>query len=74
MLTDFPVDGVAVQAVDENSIAARAGLQKGDMLVSINGQPVSTTKDVERATRTVQSAWEIAINRNGEVLTSMFGG
>ena len=74
MLVDFPSDGVAVQVVDENSIAARNGLQKGDMLVSINGQPVSSTKDVERATRTVQNAWEISINRNGEVLTSIFGG
>ncbi len=71
---DFPADGVAVQAVDENSFAARAGLQKGDVIVAINGMPVPTTKDLDRITRNSLSSWEIAINRGGEVLTSLFSG
>ncbi|MDP4023771.1 Do family serine endopeptidase [Methylobacterium sp. NEAU 140] len=71
---DFPVEGVAVQAVDDNSFAARAGLQKGDVVVSVNGMPVATTKDLDRITRSSFNAWEIAINRGGEVLTSYFSG
>ncbi|WP_375462773.1 Do family serine endopeptidase [uncultured Methylobacterium sp.] len=74
MMMDFPTDGVAVQAVDENSIAARAGLRTGDMVVAINGLPVTSTKDIDRATRNALNAWEVAINRGGEVLTSVFGG
>ncbi|MDP4005571.1 Do family serine endopeptidase [Methylobacterium sp. NEAU K] len=74
MQVDFPVDGVAVQAVDENSVAARVGLQKGDVIVSVNGMPVPTTKDLDRVTRNSLNSWEIAINRNGEVLTSVFSG
>ena len=71
---DFTAEGVAVQAVDENSFAARAGLQKGDVIVSINGMPVPTTKDLDKITRNSLNTWEIAINRGGEVLTSLFSG
>jgi Do/DeqQ family serine protease len=74
MQVDFPADGVAVQAVDENSVAARVGLQRGDVIVSVNGVPVPTTKDLDRATRNSLNSWEVAINRNGELLTSVFGG
>lgn len=71
---DFPSEGVAVSTVDEGSFANRAGLQKGDVIVAINGTPVSTTKDLERMTRTAFNAWEVTINRGGTVLTSVFGG
>ena len=74
MQADFPAEGVAVSGVDEGSIAARAGLQKGDLIVAINGTPIATTKDLERVTRTSQAMWEVSINRGGEVLTSVFGG
>ena len=71
---DFPAEGVAVSGVDEGSIAARAGLQKGDLIVAINGTPIATPKDLERVTRTSLNMWEVSINRGGEVLTSVFGG
>ena len=71
---DFSVDGVAVESVDENSFAARAGLQKGDVVVAVNGLPIATTKDLDRVTRTSPGSWEIVINRNGEVMTSIFSG
>lgn len=71
---DFPVEGVAVSAVDEGSVASRAGLQKGDVIVAINGAPATTTKDLDRITRNSLNLWEVSINRGGEVLTSVFGG
>ncbi|GBU19318.1 MULTISPECIES: Do family serine endopeptidase [Methylobacterium] len=74
MQADFPADGVAVMSVEDNSFAARAGLQKGDMVLAVNGVPVTTTKDLERVTRNTLGAWEVSINRGGEVLTSVFGG
>jgi S1-C subfamily serine protease len=74
MQVDFPADGVAVQAVDENSVAARVGLQKGDVIVAVNGVSMATTKDLDRVTRNSLNSWEVAINRNGEILTSVFGG
>ena len=71
---DFPAEGVAVQAVDETSIASRLGLQKGDIIVAVNGVPVATTKDLDRVTRNTLNSWEVVINRNGEIMTSVFGG
>ena len=74
MQVDFPAEGVAVQAVEENSFAARAGLRKGDVVVAVNGVPIATTKDLDRVTANAMRMWEIAINRGGEVLTSVFSG
>jgi Do/DeqQ family serine protease len=71
---DFPAEGVAVSSVDEGSIANRAGLQKGDVIVSVNGVPITATKDLDRVTRNSLNAWEVSINRGGAVLTSVFGG
>jgi len=71
---DFTVDGVAVESVDEGSFAARAGLQKGDIVVAVNGMPMANTKDLDRVIRTMPGSWEIVINRNGEVMTSIFSG
>ncbi|WP_420604567.1 DegQ family serine endoprotease [Methylobacterium sp.] len=71
---DFASEGVAVSSVEEGSIAARNGLQVGDVVVAINGAPVTATKDLERLIRTNPGIWEITINRGGTVLTSVFGG
>jgi S1-C subfamily serine protease len=39
---------VQVVAVEENSMAQRAGLQVGDMIVGVNGQSITTVDDVHR--------------------------
>ncbi|GJD49483.1 Periplasmic serine endoprotease DegP [Methylobacterium crusticola] len=67
-------DGVVIAEVDGGTIANRVGLQKGDIIVAVNGAPVSTTKDLDRITRTSVSMWEVTINRGGQQLTSVFGG
>ncbi|MCE4224214.1 DegQ family serine endoprotease [Methylobacterium sp. C25] len=74
MQLDLPNDGVAVTDVDDNSIAARAGFKKGDVIVAINGSTVNSTKDLERMTRDSLGIWEVSINRGGSVMTSVFRG
>ncbi|RVU15327.1 DegQ family serine endoprotease [Methylobacterium oryzihabitans] len=74
MQLDSGNDGVVITEIDPGSIANRAGLQKGDLVVAVNGTPVPTTRDLERATRAPQSMWEVTISRNGQQLTSVFGG
>ncbi|MBY0294574.1 MAG: DegQ family serine endoprotease [Methylobacterium sp.] len=71
---DASGDVVVISEVDGGSIANRVGLQKGDVIVAVNGVPVSTTRDLDRATRAAVPAWEVTINRNGQQLTSVFGG
>ncbi|MGY2048139.1 DegQ family serine endoprotease [Methylobacterium sp. JK268] len=71
---DLPGDGVVIADVDGGTIAQRAGFQKGDVIVAVNGVPVTTTKDLDRVTRNSLSAWEVTINRGGQQLTSVFSG
>jgi Do/DeqQ family serine protease len=72
---DISQDGVVVSDVEENGIAARAGFRKGDQILAINGQRLTTTKDVERAMRSGGGGyWEITINRGGQVFTTAFAG
>ena len=72
--TDLPEEGVAVTAVDDGSLAGRAGFRKGDVIVAVNGMPITSTKDLDRLTQRNLGLWEVAIKRGGEVLTSVFGG
>ncbi len=71
---DITAEGVAVSEVEPSSIAQRVGFQKGDIILAINGEPVKTSKDVERAARVGAPLWEITINRNGQVLTTLQRG
>ncbi len=56
------------------TVANRSCLQKGDILIAVNGTPVATTKDLERVTRATAPMWEVTINRGGQQMTSVFGG
>src|SRR6185295_288963 len=40
--------GVAVRRVDQNSAAAQAGLEQGDVILEVNRQPVSTVEQLNR--------------------------
>jgi Do/DeqQ family serine protease len=67
-------DGVVIADVDEGSAASRVGFRKGDLILAINGERVSTSKDLERLLRGGSQMWRITINRGGQVLTSVLGG
>ncbi|KQT83601.1 serine protease [Aurantimonas sp. Leaf443] len=69
---DLPLEktGVVVEAVGDRSYAARFGLRPRDIVVSLNGSPVSSTRelqaDVERA-----RSWRFEIERDGQRLTQV---
>ncbi|MEK7467151.1 MAG: PDZ domain-containing protein [Planctomycetota bacterium] len=46
---DIPEGGVLVQSVEKGSRAGRLGLQKHDILLTLNGKPVSTAPDIRSA-------------------------
>ncbi len=48
--------GVVVAAVDPNSDAADKGLQRGDVIISVNRQPVSSPAQVQAAVQAAQRA------------------
>ncbi|WP_439497888.1 DegQ family serine endoprotease [Bosea sp. (in: a-proteobacteria)] len=67
-------DGVVVAEIEEGSLAARVGFQKGDIIQALNGERMATSRDVEAALRERKRAWEVTITRGGQTVTSVFPG
>jgi Do/DeqQ family serine protease len=67
-------EGVVVADVEESSIAANVGIQKGDVVLAVNDAKIARTGDLKQAAQTRQRLWKLTINRGGQVITSVFGG
>jgi Do/DeqQ family serine protease len=65
-LSIAPVEGVIIADVTQNSVANRAGLRPLDIILNVNGQPVSTTRDLDILARQPSSLWRILLERNGQ--------
>jgi S1-C subfamily serine protease len=63
-------EGVIVMAAEDR--ASRAGLESGDILLAINGQPIVTTEDVEVAAAQPVRLWQVDILRQGQPLRMRF--
>jgi Do/DeqQ family serine protease len=75
MQLETSADGVALAEIDSGSVAQRVGFQKGDVILAINGERVTSSKDLERMiARGSQGMWQITINRGGKVMSSVLGG
>jgi Do/DeqQ family serine protease len=67
-------EGVAVVDVDEAGPAAMVGFQKGDIVLSLSGEKIGATADLERLCGQRPYVWKLSINRGGQVITSVIGG
>jgi S1-C subfamily serine protease len=63
-----------VSEVKENSPAAELGLKKGDIIISIDGEAISSSRDAEKVQKSRNYYWKLVINRGGQTMTSMVGG
>jgi serine protease Do len=63
-------DGVVVTRVEPGSVAEEAGVQRGDLLVEVNRQPVRNTGEFNRIAREVGKDESILllVNRQGQAL------
>lgn len=66
-----PRDGLLVRAVAEDGAAARAGVQRGDLIVSVAGRPTTTLEDLAQALEAAAPAGraDLGIVRGSEELT-----
>ncbi|MFN3671256.1 MAG: DegQ family serine endoprotease [Bosea sp. (in: a-proteobacteria)] len=71
---DAGTEGVVVADLDEGSAAARVGFKKGDIIVALNGERMTSSKDVQAAVSERKRAWEVTISRGGQTITSVFPG
>lgn len=62
------VDGLLVRAVEEDSPAGRAGLRRGDVLVSARSSPIRSVDDLHRALEGGDSSLDLVVVRATEEL------
>jgi Do/DeqQ family serine protease len=61
--------GVIVTEVRGGTVAARLGLQHGDMLVSLNNRPIESVAQLQQILGTAPAPWTVAVRRGERVLT-----
>jgi Do/DeqQ family serine protease len=71
---DAKAEGVAVIDVPDNSIAARYGFRRGDVIVMVNGEQIAMTRDLERAAGEATRTWSVTILRGGQRISAEFRG
>src|ERR1051326_3510075 len=71
---DAKAEGVAVIDVPDNSIAARYGFRRGDVIVMVNGEQIAKTRDLERAAGEATRTWSVTIMRGGQRISAEFRG
>jgi Do/DeqQ family serine protease len=70
---DVADDGVVVAELEERSVAASVGFEKGDQIVAINGERVANTRDADRLINRNGGYWEITVSRGGRTFTTVLG-
>ncbi len=71
---DFSGEGVVVTEVAPGTPAQELGLKKGDMILSVDEEAVSSTRALEKLAKPRQYYWKLTIRRDGEVVTTPVGG
>jgi Do/DeqQ family serine protease len=67
-------EGVVVASVGDGSTAAEVGVQKGDIVVAVNGQKIATTRDLEKACAERARLWDLTIKRGAGTIRTQLGG
>lgn len=70
---DIADDGVVIADLEDRSVAASVGFEKGDQIVAINGERLASTKDADRMINRNGGYWEITVSRGGRVFTTVLG-
>ena len=65
---------VVVMSVAPDSIAARIGIRRGDVLVAVNGERILDTEDAARFDQVGRDGWVLALERGGRLVQTRIGG
>ncbi len=68
---ETPKDGVVVSDVAPGTRAADVHLQRGDVVLSVNDVKITTTRDLEKATRDTYDFWKVSIARGDQIITTL---
>src|SRR6266702_25976 len=71
---DATGEGVAIVDAPEGSVAANLGFKPGDLIVSVNGERIASTQDLERVTKNPKRLWRVTIQRGGQQISVVLSG
>ena len=66
---DANLRGVVIGDIRDGSYAQRLGLQKGDIIVSINSKSIPTVAALKQIVGGSSSSWSLSIKRGGQVMS-----
>jgi Do/DeqQ family serine protease len=66
--------GVVIVDVDNGSYASNLGFQRGDVILSVNGEKIDRTAELEKLTAAGSRSWRIVIRRGQQQITAVFNG
>ncbi len=66
---DTNLRGVVINDVRDGSYAQRIGLQKGDVLVSVNSKPVPTVAALRQRVGAASASWSLSVKRGGQTMS-----
>lgn len=67
-------DGVLVRGVEDDSLAAEAGIEAGDLLVEAGGRPLADADDLFTALGSLELPFDLKLVRGAEERTVQVGG
>jgi serine protease Do len=67
-------DGLLVRGVEDGSLAAKAGIREGDLIVEAAGRPVADADELFEALGAAGDTYEVKIVRGTEERTIAVGG
>jgi serine protease Do len=67
-------DGILVQGVEDESLAAAAGIQAGDLIVEVGGKPITDADDLYTALGELEPPFEVKVVRGNDERTVQVGG
>ncbi|MCE9634140.1 MAG: PDZ domain-containing protein [Planctomycetes bacterium] len=65
---DLPVGGLVVTGVAADSVAARLGVRRNDVLVSLGGRPIASPADIRKTLESARAPGEVSKPLAAEVL------
>ena len=71
---DGNLRGVVIANVENGTPAQILGLQPGDVVLEVNGEKVTRSRELDRLTQTPQRIWRLQISRGGQVISTVVGG
>ncbi len=71
---DPQTEGVVITGIVDGSTAQNIGFRKGDILLTVNGQKIAKSGDLEHVTNGGGHSWRVTLVRGGQQISVMFSG